>query len=47
MDPRSDLSHLSDHEVVALALLGHVLDSSDPEKTGPLKDDGAAGESAP
>jgi RNA polymerase sigma-70 factor (ECF subfamily) len=29
------------------ALLGHVLDSSDPEKTGLLEDDGAAGEPAP
>ncbi len=29
------------------ALLGHVLDSSDPEKVGPLKHDGAASEPAP
>lgn len=29
------------------ALLGHVLDSSDPEKTGLIEDDGAAGELAP
>jgi RNA polymerase sigma-70 factor (ECF subfamily) len=29
------------------ALLSHVLDSSDPENTGLLKDDGAAGERAP
>jgi len=29
------------------ALLGHVLDSSDPEKTGLLEDNGAAGEPAP
>ena len=29
------------------ALLGHVLDSSDPEKTGPLRADAAAGEPTP
>jgi hypothetical protein len=29
------------------ALLGHVLDSSDPENTGLLEDDSTAGEPAP